>query len=61
MQIKQVFSAHSAKDKAHQGQFEYCPFCGSRLAMKENGGRIGHLSLGSYAEEVTNFVFRNYR
>ena len=38
MQVKQVFSTYSAKDKAHHGQFEYCPFCGTRLTMKEKGG-----------------------
>ena len=39
MQIKQVFSTYSAEDKAHPGQFEYCPFCGSRLSLQAKGGR----------------------
>jgi len=39
MQIKQVFSTYSAKDKAQNGQFVYCPFCGTRLVTKEKGGR----------------------
>jgi len=38
MQIKQVFSTYSAKDKAHHRQFKYCPFCGTRLSTIEKGG-----------------------
>ena len=39
MQIKQVFSAYSEKDDTHLGQFKYCPFCGTQLALKERDGR----------------------
>jgi len=40
MRIKQVFSTYSTKDKAQHGQFEYCPFCGTRLVKQEKGGRL---------------------
>jgi 8-oxo-dGTP diphosphatase len=39
MQAKQVFSAYSDRDDSGLGQFEYCPFCGTRLALVEKGGK----------------------
>lgn len=39
MQAKQVFSAYCGKEDSDLGQFEYCPFCGTQLALKEKGGK----------------------
>ena len=39
MQAKQVFSAYDGKEDGSLGQFKYCPFCGTQLALKERGGR----------------------
>jgi 8-oxo-dGTP diphosphatase len=39
MQAKQVFSAYSGQEDGHLGQFKYCPFCGTRLALQEKGGK----------------------
>jgi ADP-ribose pyrophosphatase YjhB (NUDIX family) len=39
MQAKQVFSAYSRKEDENLHQFKFCPFCGTRLARKEKGGR----------------------
>jgi 8-oxo-dGTP diphosphatase len=37
--MKQVFSTYFGKEDGCLGQFEYCPFCGTQLALKEKGGR----------------------
>ena len=39
MQAKQVFSTYSGKADGSPGQFKYCPFCGTQLALKEKGGK----------------------
>jgi 8-oxo-dGTP diphosphatase len=39
MQAKQVFSTYSGKEDGNLGQFKYCPFCGTQLALKEKGGK----------------------
>lgn len=39
MQAKQVFSTYSGKEDGNLGQFKYCPFCGTQLALKKRGGR----------------------
>jgi 8-oxo-dGTP diphosphatase len=39
MRVKQVFTAYSEKKDADFGQFKYCPLCGTRLLLKEKGGR----------------------
>jgi 8-oxo-dGTP diphosphatase len=39
MQAKQVFSSYSGKEDGDHGQFQYCPFCGTQLALKEKGGK----------------------
>lgn len=39
MQIKQVFSNYDGNEDAHLGQFKYCPFCGTPLALKKKGGK----------------------
>ena len=39
MQVKQVFSTYSGKEKGSLGQFKTCPFCGTQLALKEKGGK----------------------
>jgi ADP-ribose pyrophosphatase YjhB (NUDIX family) len=39
MPIKQVFSTSSGKEDDNLGQFKYCPFCGTRLLLKEKGGK----------------------
>ncbi len=39
MQAKQVFSTDSGQEDSKIGQFKYCPFCGTELALKEKGGR----------------------
>jgi 8-oxo-dGTP diphosphatase len=36
--VKQVFSTYSGKENGNLGQFRFCPFCGSKLALKEKGG-----------------------
>jgi 8-oxo-dGTP diphosphatase len=37
--MKQVFSTYRSKEDGCLGQFEYCPFCGTQMALKEKGGR----------------------
>jgi 8-oxo-dGTP diphosphatase len=37
--MKQVFSTYRGKEDGCLGQFEYCPFCGTQMALKEKGGR----------------------
>jgi ADP-ribose pyrophosphatase YjhB (NUDIX family) len=37
--MKQVFSTHRGQEEGCLGQFEYCPFCGTQLALKEKGDR----------------------
>jgi ADP-ribose pyrophosphatase YjhB (NUDIX family) len=39
MHMKQVFCSYSGKEDGSLGQFKYCPFCGTELALKEKGGR----------------------
>jgi 8-oxo-dGTP diphosphatase len=40
MRAKQVFSTYSGKEgDGDLGQFKYCPFCGTRLALRETGGK----------------------
>ena len=39
MQAKQIFSTYSGKGDGNPGQFKYCPFCGTRLALREKGGK----------------------
>jgi ADP-ribose pyrophosphatase YjhB (NUDIX family) len=39
MRVKQVFSTYSGKEGGDSEQFKYCPFCGTRLLLKEKGGR----------------------
>ena len=39
MEIKQVFSNDDGKKETHLGQFKYCPFCGTQLLLKKNGGK----------------------
>jgi 8-oxo-dGTP diphosphatase len=39
MQAKQVFSTYSGKEDGDHGQFKYCPFCSTQLALKEKGGQ----------------------
>ena len=39
MQAKQVFIAYSGEDDAYLGHFAHCPFCGTELALQENGGK----------------------
>jgi 8-oxo-dGTP diphosphatase len=39
MQIKQVFSTYRGKEDGGLGQFKYCPYCGTQLALKEKGDR----------------------
>ena len=38
MQIKQVFSAYEGNGNTNLGKFNYCPFCGAQLVLKEKGG-----------------------
>ena len=37
MRVKQVFSTFSEKEDVDSEQFKYCPFCGTRLVLKEKG------------------------
>ncbi len=39
MQAKQVFIAYSGKDEENLGHFAHCPFCGTELLLRENGGK----------------------
>jgi 8-oxo-dGTP diphosphatase len=39
MQTKQVFSTYRGKADSSLGQFKYCPFCGTQLALKEKSDR----------------------
>ena len=39
MQAKQVFFTYRGHEDSDLGHFEYCPFCGIELALKEKGGR----------------------
>ena len=39
MQAKQVFYAYNDQDDGDFGQFKYCPFCGTQLALEEKGDR----------------------
>jgi len=39
MQAKQVFSTYIGKNDGDLGQFRYCPFCGTQLALAEKGAR----------------------
>ena len=39
MTLKQVFSNYSGEEDVDFGQFKYCPFCGTRLLLKEKGGK----------------------
>jgi 8-oxo-dGTP diphosphatase len=39
MQAKQVFSTYNWKEDGNLGRFEYCPFCGTQLALIEKGGK----------------------
>jgi ADP-ribose pyrophosphatase YjhB (NUDIX family) len=39
MKAKQVFAAYDGKEGFGQGQFQYCPFCGTELTLNEKGGR----------------------
>jgi ADP-ribose pyrophosphatase YjhB (NUDIX family) len=39
MQLKQVFSTYHGQKGGNLGQFRYCPFCGTQLAVKEKGGK----------------------
>ena len=39
MKVKQVFSTYSRDEDTHLGQFEYCPSCGTQLALVEKGGK----------------------
>jgi len=39
MQVKQVFSTFGGQEDGSRGQFKYCPFCGTHLALKEKGGK----------------------
>jgi 8-oxo-dGTP diphosphatase len=39
MQAKQVFSTYSRQEDGDLVHFEYCPSCGTRLALVEKGGR----------------------
>jgi 8-oxo-dGTP diphosphatase len=39
MQVKQVFAAYSGKVNADLGLFKFCPFCGTKLQLKEKGGK----------------------
>lgn len=38
MQAKQVFSAYDRENKRSK-EFKYCPFCGTRLSLREKGGK----------------------
>ena len=37
--MRQVFSTYSDTEDGDLGQFDYCPCCGTRLALQEKGGR----------------------
>jgi 8-oxo-dGTP diphosphatase len=37
--LRQVFSTYSDKEDGNLGQFKYCPFCGTQLALEEKGGK----------------------
>jgi ADP-ribose pyrophosphatase YjhB (NUDIX family) len=37
MQVKQVFHTYGEEEDAHPGLFRFCPFCGTRLSLKEKG------------------------
>ena len=39
MQPKQVFSSYGGQEDGNLGHYQYCPFCGTQLALKEKGGR----------------------
>ncbi len=41
MQAKQVFTTYNIEEEedSNLGQFQYCPFCGTQLALKEKSGR----------------------
>jgi ADP-ribose pyrophosphatase YjhB (NUDIX family) len=39
MNIKQVFSAYIGQEAEEQGQYKYCPCCGTALIVKGKGGR----------------------
>ena len=39
MTLKQVFSNYSGEEDVDFGQFKYCPFCGTRLLLKEKCGK----------------------
>jgi hypothetical protein len=39
MEAKQVFSAYGGKEDGGLGRFKYCPYCGTQLALKANGGK----------------------
>jgi 8-oxo-dGTP diphosphatase len=38
--VKQVFSSYSGKGDGKCGQFRHCPFCGTQLALIEEGARL---------------------
>lgn len=37
--MKQVFTAQRGQEDGNLGQYKYCPFCGTELALKDRGGR----------------------
>jgi ADP-ribose pyrophosphatase YjhB (NUDIX family) len=39
MHVKQVFSNYREQEDIDLGQYKYCPFCGTRLLLKEKGGK----------------------
>ena len=39
MRMRQVFSAYRGKEDGSLGRFKSCPFCGTRLALKEKSDR----------------------
>ena len=39
MQSRQVFSTYGGQEDGDLGLYQYCPFCGTELALKEKGGR----------------------
>ncbi|MFC2023583.1 NUDIX domain-containing protein [Chloroflexota bacterium] len=39
MKVKQVFSVDGGEEDTRLGRFKHCPFCGSRMSLKDTGDR----------------------